>query len=92
MTSTRSRDLHPSGGDSSSPVIPAPRADQAVASEFIDELLRRTDRLLDDSIEAVHRIRTHTEETDQQIEASRAFLADSYHTLEVLRRDLNKRR
>jgi hypothetical protein len=95
----RSRDPHvsrsdpsSSRSDTSSASSPRePHIDQAVATDFVDALLRRTNRLLDDSIAAVGRIRTHTRETDQQIEASRAFLADSYHTLAVLRRDRSKK-
>jgi hypothetical protein len=66
-----------------------PASDEVASPELIDALLWRSARLLNDSLEAVRRLKNHTEDTDRQIEASRAFLADSYHTLDVLRRDRN---
>jgi hypothetical protein len=66
-----------------------PASDELAPPELIDALLWRSARLLNDSLEAVRRLKNHTEDTDRQIEASRAFLADSYHTLDVLRRDRN---
>lgn len=83
-----SRHVHIAWPDQAGPTPRAEsRRDEAASPDLIDALLQRGARLLNDSVEAVRRLKNHTEDTDRQIEASRAFLADSYHTLDVLRRD-----